>query len=292
MLSHHIGRQLGDALLQSMYGLLSPCRLIAERVFLHIQPLQHRIGDGLFLTQRRQSRLANFPRLHRFLNRGFGLRRGQRAGTQSLFGCCAGLFCLLPPAIEQEPFGQSQTGPQLPISCGLFRLPRQLGELIGQLFDHVINSRKIRFSAAQFQLGFMPPGIETRYPGRLFQNTTAGLGFGINQLTDLALPNEGRRMGAGAGIGKEHLHIPRPHIFTIGLISRANITGDAAYHIQKIIFIKARRRQAFGVIDLQADFCKITGRTCGRSREDHIFHTATPHGRRAVLAHNPAQCLE
>jgi hypothetical protein len=107
----------------------------------------------------------------------------------------------------------------------LFRLPRQLGELIGQLFDHVINSRKIRFSAAQFQLSFMPPGIETRYPGRLFQNTTARLGFGINQFTDLALPNEGRRMGAGAGIGKEHLHIPRPHIFTIGPYKQSQYHG-------------------------------------------------------------------
>ena len=98
-------------------------------------------------------------------------------------------------------------------------------------------------------------------------------------------------MRTRAGIGEKHLNIPRPHVFAIGLIGRANIAGDAADHIQKITFIKARRSQPFAVVDLQTDFCKITGRTCGGSCEDDILHPATPHGRRAVLAHDPAQRL-
>ena len=99
-------------------------------------------------------------------------------------------------------------------------------------------------------------------------------------------------MRTSAGIGKKHLNIPRPHIFAIGLIGRANIASDAADHIQKITFIEARRSQPFAVVDLQNDFCKITSRTCGGSGEDDIFHPTTTHGRRTVLAHNPAQRLQ
>ena len=105
LLPRHISRQLCDALLQSVNGLLGPFREIAQRVFLHIQPLQHRIGDGLFLTQRWQGRLANLAGLHRFLNRGFGLGGGERTDTQGLFGRHAGLLCFLPPTIQQETFG-------------------------------------------------------------------------------------------------------------------------------------------------------------------------------------------
>ena len=99
-------------------------------------------------------------------------------------------------------------------------------------------------------------------------------------------------MCPSAGIGKEHLNIPRPDVFAIGLIGRANIAGDAAHHIQKITFIETRRRKPFAVVNLQTNFGKITRRTCGGSSEDDILHPAATHGSRAVLAHDPAQRLQ
>ena len=96
-------------------------------------------------------------------------------------------------------------------------------------------------------------------------------------------------MRPGRGIGKQHLHIARAHIFGIHLIRAAHIAGDAAHNFQRILVVEPSRRQPVTIVQQQGHLGKVARRPGSRACKDHIFHAATPHGSGAVFPHHPAQ---
>ena len=99
-------------------------------------------------------------------------------------------------------------------------------------------------------------------------------------------------MRTGRGVCKQHLHITRPHILTIGLIGAANITGNAANHFQQITVIETRWCQTFRVVQRQNHLCIIARRTRRCTGEDHILHAAATHGGGSVFTHHPTQSFQ
>ena len=64
--------------------------------------------------------------------------------------------------------------------------------------------------------------------GRVFEHAAALFGFGLNDLADLALVNQGRRPRAGGGVGEQDLYVAGTHIAAVDAIDRARLALDAA----------------------------------------------------------------
>ncbi len=102
--------------------------------------------------------------------------------------------------------------------------------------------------------------VKPRNARRLFQNTAAVFGFGIDQLCNLPLAYKRRRMRPGRGVGKQHLYIARTNILCIDLISRARVPGNAPCDFDLVGIIKARRGYSVIIINEQHHFGKAARR--------------------------------
>ena len=291
-LTLHVMRKLTDPALQRLDRLDRAVLLILQRIALHLKPLQDGGRDGLFLAQGRQVGFAFTARAGGLSRGGLGLGCQLRAFGQVALGRRAGLIGLAPATVQQHPFGPAQFLADFTVARRLPRLPGKLGKLLGKLLDHVLDAGEVLFGAVQLQLRLMPALVETGNPRRLFQDTAAVLRLGVDQLRDLPLPHQRGRMGAGRGIGEQHLDVARPHVLGVGLVGRPCVAGDAADDLQRVLIVEARRREAFGIVDGQRHLGKVPRRAAGGAGEDHVLHPAAAHGRGAVFAHHPAQRLK
>ena len=291
-LARQVAGQLRDAGRQGFDGLAGAGFLGAEGVAFDGGAVQKRGGHGLFLAQWRHGGFCIFAGFGGGAGIGFGTGGGgQRLAQRGL--CHAARFVgLFPAAIEQQPFGLTQFGADLAIPCGLSGLPGELCQLAGQLIQHIVDSRQIGFGPLQLELSLMAALIEARNASGFLKNAPPGLGFGVDQLRDLPLPHQRRRMRPGGSIGKQHLHIARPHIAAIGLEGRSGIAGDAADHIERVGFVETGRGQPFGIVDAQRDLGKIARRTRRGPGEDHVLHPRPAHRSGTVFAHHPSERLK
>ena len=281
--------QLCDAGLERADGFLGAGFFQPQRVALHFQPLQDCACHGFFLALGGQGGVNRFARAHGVLCRAFGFCAAGQGLAQCDFCRVASLICLMPAPIEQQAFGLAQPRANLAVAFGLPGLPRELRQLRGQLINHIADAFQIGFGRAQPQFGFMAALIQTRDPCCFFQNPTPRFGLGVDQLGYLPLPHQCRAMRPGRGIGKQHLHIARAHILAVDLVGAACIARDPAGDVERVRIVEPRRGKAFAIVDLQADFGEMARAARVRSGKDHIFHSATAHGGRAILAHDPAQ---
>ena len=284
--------ELGNAVFQRGDLVAGGGLLIGQGVALHLKPLQHGGGNRLFLAQGRQGGVGLFARAGGLTGGGFGLRRGGDHAAQHLFGAQPGLIGLAPAAIEQQPFGMAQVFADGAVAGGLFGLTRQLRQLRGELFDHIVDAQQVGLGILELELGFVAALVEARNTGRLLEDATSVLGLGIDQLADLALTHQRRRMCAGRGIGKEHLHVAGAHILGVDLVGRADIAGDPAGDLQRIGIVETGRRQPVGIVEKQCHFGKVARRPRRSPSEDHVFHAAAAHCLGTGLPHHPAQRLE
>ena len=238
-----IPRQLRNPAGERFNLLFRPRLLVAERIPLHHKALQDRSRNRFFLSQRRQRLFRRSPHLACLLHQRLGLCRRCDPFAQRLFRCRPRIIRLTPATIEQHAFCLTQLIANLAVARRLPGLARKLGQLAGQLLNHIIHARQVCLGTVELQFRLMPPLIKARNPRRLFQNAPSVLGLGVDQLRNLPLPHQGRAMRASGGIRKEHLHIPRPHILAARLIGAAHVPRDAPHDVELIIVIKPRRGQ-------------------------------------------------
>jgi hypothetical protein len=284
--------QLGDTAFQRGDGFAHAGLLAGQRVALHLGALQHGRGHGVLVAQRRQGGLGALARAGRIAGGGFGAGGLGGAFTQCRLGRGARLIGGMPAPPQQNALGATQLHADFAVSRCLPGLTRQLGQLRGQLLDDVLDSRQVGLGGVQPQFGLVPALVQARDAGRLLQHAPARARLGVDQLGDLALPDQRRRMRPGRGIGEQQLHVARAHVLAAKLVGRAGVAGDPAHDLQRIGIVEARRRQPFGIVDMQHHLGEIARRARGRAGEDHVLHTAAAHGGGAVFAHHPAQRLQ
>ncbi len=227
--------------------------------------------------------------------RQFGLRLLCRLGyllrashlvVRSL-GLCAGSLCSrcrITPAREQQArFGNADFIGEFGVSLGLLGLPLERGHLRIEARHQIFEPFEVLLGRAQFQLGIAATHMQAGNACRFFQHHAPFGRLGSNHLRDLALAHEGRRMRAGSRIGEDQRHVLRAHIAAIHAIGAARAALDPAGDIEVFAVI---------VLCMEHDFGEIALRTSGGAREDHVLHSARPHGLGRVFAHHPADCFE
>ncbi len=128
--------------------------------------------------------------------------------------------------------------------------------------------------------------------GRLFEQLTAGLGLGLDQLADAALADHGGRAGAGRGVGEQELHVLGAGFLAVDAIDRALAALDAARHLDLVGIVEGGRRGAIGIVEIEADLGGVAGRPVAGTGEDHVVHAGRAHVLVGVFPHHPAQRLD
>ncbi len=287
-----IADELAEAAGQAVDPLAGLARPFVEARRLALELAHEGGGDRLLLPQRGQAGLGRLAAPGGLPRRAFGLGRRPAAVAGALQGRLQRLRRLAPAAIEQEPLGLAQTGAEFPVARRLPGLAGELGELLRQRLDGIVEAAEILLRRAKLQLGLVAALVEPRDPRRLLEDPAAVLRLGVDQLGDLALPHEGGGMRAGRGVGEEHLHVARADVAALRLVGRARVAGDAAHDLDRVVIVERRRCPAVGIVDMERDLGEVARRPGGGAGEDHVLHAAAAHGGGAALAHDPAQRLE
>ena len=111
---------------------------------------------------------------------------------------------VVPVAPDEERLGAAQRLGDLAVALGLAGLAGEAGELGVERFEDVGDAGEVGLGGAQLQLGLVAALVEAGDAGGLLEDAAAGLGAGVDQLGDLALADQRRRLGAGRGVGEEH----------------------------------------------------------------------------------------
>ena len=287
-----IAAKLGDPAAQGVDLGQRPGLLIPQRIALQGQALQDGAGDRLLLALWRQGILGRLARPGRRTRRSFGLPLRDQPLAQCAFCHHAGLIGLAPAPPQEHPFGLAQFFRQFAVPRRLLGLPGQDRQLLRQSLQHVIDPQQVLLRARQFQLGLMPPRVKTADPRRLFQHPATRFRLGTDQFGNLPLPHQGRGMRPGRGIGKQHLHVARPHFFRVAAVGRACVPGDPPHNLDLVGIVEARGCQPVAVVHDQRHLGEMPGPPGGSAVEDHVFHAAAAHRRGAIFPHHPAQSLQ
>ena len=121
-----------------------------------------------------------------------------------------------------------------------------------------------------------------------FQQCPALDRFGIDQFPDLPLAHQRRRMGPRGGIGKQKLHVPRPHILAVDPVDRSVFPLDTAGNLQHVRIIEGGGGRAVAIVQKKGDLGKIPPRPARGTGKDHIVHSRCPHGLVGAFPHDPA----
>ena len=199
-------------------------------------------GDGLVPAQGREGGLGGGADAVGLAGGGLGAGGVGGAFAELFLGRGAGLVGLFPAAVEEQALGMAQVFADLAVAGGLAGLTFELGQLGGELFDDVVDAGEVLFGAVQLQLGLVSALVEPGNAGGLFEDAAAGLGLGVDQLGNLALPDKRRGMGAGGRVGEEHLHVAGADILAVDLVGGAHVAGDAADDFEMVGFVEAGGR--------------------------------------------------
>ncbi len=175
------------------------------------------------------------------------------------------------------------------------RLPGLLLERLHlgrELADHVLEPQQVLLGRAQPQLRLVPPRVQARNAGRLFQHAPALLGLGLDDLADAALMHQRRRARAGRGVGEQDMHVAGAHLAAVDAIGRALLALDAARDVERLVLVELGRRLACAVVDLDRDLGIVAAGPVVGAGEDHVVHVGGAQGLVRGLAHHPAQRLD
>ena len=150
-------------------------------------------------------------------------------------------------------------------------------DLAFELADDVVEAFEVLLGGAQPQFRLMPPRVQARNAGRLFEQRAARLRLRLDQLADAALPHHGGRAGAGRLVGEQKLHVLGARFLAVDAIDRASLALDAARHLQFVGIVECGRRGAVGIVEEKRDFGGVSGRPRAGAREDHVVHAGRAH---------------
>ena len=191
--------------------------------------------------------------------------------------------------MQLNTFEMSDLLADLPEAFCLTRLTLQILQLRLQRLHDIVQAFHVSFRRAQAQFGLVPPGMQASDAGGLFQQGPAVNRFGVDNLANATLADQGRRMCPGRRIREQQLHITGPHFVAVDPVSGTAVPFNCAGHFQFIRIVEDSGRRAVFVFDYQGDLGQIAAAAVLRTVENHIVHSAAAHAFGRIFPHHPAQ---
>ena len=183
----------------------------------------------------------------------------------------------------------ADVGLQSAVAFGLARLSAQAVALCGDLVQHVVDAREVVLGAFEPQLRLVAARVEARDAGGFFQDAAAGLRLGGDDLADLALAHEGRRAGAGGGVGEQDLNVAGAAFAAVDAIGRALFALDTACDLDNIGVVELGRGRACRIVEHQADLGHVACGPIAAAGKNHVVHAGRAHALVGVFAHDPTE---
>ena len=197
-----------------------------------------------------------------------------------------------PLKVKQHGFSPADLGRQLLVTLHLTGLPFETFDLGVELAEDVRQSRQIVLRRLEPQLRLVPAAVEAGDAGGVFQNASPLLGFGVDNLADLALADERGRTCPGGRILEQDLDVAGTHIAAVDAVGRTGLALDPARDLDAVAVVELGRRSALAVVEEDRHLGGIARGPRRRAREDDVVHGGGTHGLMRRLAHHPAQCFE
>ena len=218
---------------------------------------------------------------------GLGRGRGERG-----LGFAERLACGQRPQMQHGRLGLTDGAGEVAVAHRLTRLPLQPVELLLDFADHVVEAGEVLLGALQAQLRLVPAIVQSGDACRFFQKRTAVNRLGGDELADLALADDRRRMGTGRGVGKQELYVAGAHVAPVDAIDRPGLALDTAGDLKRIGIVEGRRRHMVGIVDGQRHLGGVARRAVAAALEDDVVHARGAHRLVRAFAHHPAQRLD
>ena len=292
LLARDVGRKLRQPAVEFGDALFGALFLAVEHLAGIGEPREPGRGADLGLAQRRQFRGAD-----RLDAGGFGLLAGALGEfTDVEVVGVAGLghvgICFQPAQVKQHGLGLAHLGRDFAVADRLPRLLLQALDLSGQLPDHILDAGEVGFRGLEAQFGLVAAGMKPGDAGGVFQHAAALLRLGLNDLADLALMHQRRRTRAGGGIGKQDLHVARPHVAAVDAIDGTGLALDPARDFQRLGIVHRGGRRAIRIVDRHHHFGVVARRPVAGAGENHRVHVGRAQRFVRGFAHRPAQRLD
>ena len=151
----------------------------------------------------------------------------------------------LAPAGEDHPaFGDPDLVGELAVALGRLRLAAQRRGAHLHVGEHFVEPDEIGLGGAQFLLGVLAADVEAGNPGRFLEHQPPLGRLGGDDGADLALADQGRRMGAGGGVGEQQGDVLGAHVAAVDPVGGAGAALDPAGDLDVADRRQGRRRPA------------------------------------------------
>ena len=252
-------------------------------------------GDLRLLAQRRQGGLGRDQRGLAAAAAPAGLASTARAALAASASSRSSARPRLRPAgVEHAP--TAGRGSRRPASCtSRPGAPRAAGgrALVSSSPSTSSSRARLASAARSRSSASWRRRVQARDAGRLLQDQPPVLRLGGDQLGDLALAHQGRRIGAGGGVGEQQLHVARAHLAAVDPVGRALAPVDPARRPPAPDrSLNCAGARAVGVVDGELTSAWLRE---GRPPEPAKITSSMPpaaHGLGGVGAHHPAQGLQ
>ena len=226
----------------------------------------------------------------------FGFTRGRQlcfccvlAGLQFEFGCViAGQrqACLSEVVCQQPGFRVAEfglDGGSLACDRGLasqrFKLTADFGDQIGE-------PGQVRLGGFELADRLVLAAAVFEHAGGLFDESAADFGGGLQDLVELALPDDDVHLSAHAGVAEQLLDVQQPRGVAVDRVFGTAAAEQCAADGDLGVF---DRQHTVGVVDRQRHFGAAQGCASGGAREDDVLHLCATQRLGALLAHDPGQ---
>ncbi len=178
---------------------------------------------------------------------------------------------------------------QFAVTARLGSLPLEAAELAFDLGRDLSETLEVGFGAVEFQFGLVAAAVQAGDTRGFFKDPPTVLRLGADQFRNLSLPDKGRGVRAGGGVGEQQLDVLAAHGAPVDAIAGACAAAQFTLDLKLVCAVELRRRCPLRVVEHEDYLGRLPRRTAVRAVEDQVVHLAAAHGLGRVGAHRPAQ---
>ena len=190
---------------------------------------------------------------------------------------------------EQAQPGVARVGLDDGRAAGRLGLPAQRAELAADLPGEVLDPGEVGVHRLELAQRPLLAAAVLEDTGGLLDEAAALLRGGAQHGVELPLPDDDVHLAAQPGVGEQLLHVEEP----AGGAVDGVLAAPAAEHRAGDRHLGVVDRQGVvGVVDREAHLGPAQRRAPGRAGEDDVLHLAAAQRLRALLAHDPGECVD
>ena len=162
-------------------------------------------------------------------------------------------------------------------------------QLPADLADQVAQPRQVLLHGLELAQRLLLAATVLENAGGLFDVAPAVLRGRLQHVVELALPDDHVHLSAEPRVAQQLLHVEQAHRLAVDRVLAASVSKQRARDLHLGVL---DRQRAVGVVDRELDMRTRQRPLCRGAGEDDVFHLSAAQRLRALLAHDPCECID